>query len=50
MPDEKLIKVISEYIICWMMIEEYNDGYYICDGSFKTSGKYPEDFKEKESL
>ncbi len=50
MSDEKLIKAVSEYMICWMMIEEYNGGYYICDGAFKTSGKYPKDFDAKEDL
>ncbi len=48
MSDDKLIKNITEYMINWMMIEKYKEGYRICDGTFKTCGRYPKDFYREE--
>lgn len=42
--DDKLIIKVKNYMKDWMMIESNDNGFYICDGAFKTSGHFPKDF------
>ncbi len=48
MSDEKLINTVIAYMKDWLMIEETTENYKICDGIFKTCGKYPKDFFTKK--
>lgn len=48
MTDEKLVNTIVTYMKDWLMIEETDEYYHICDGIFKTSGRYPKDFFTKK--
>jgi uncharacterized protein (TIGR02678 family) len=44
MTDDKLVDAVTAYMSDWMMIEETDDNFLICDGTFKTCGRYPRDF------
>lgn len=48
MSDEKLIDTVVMYMKNWMMINETDENYHICDGIFKTCGRYPKDFLVKK--
>lgn len=42
--DEKLILLVKSYMSEWMMLEANGEEFRICDGAFKTSGHFPNDF------
>lgn len=48
--DEKLILLIQAYMKDWMMLEICGEGFYICDGAFKTSGHFPKDFNLSDDI
>ena len=47
MSDEKFTFLVKKYMLAWQLAEERDDGYYLCDGIYKTAGRYPKDFKEE---
>lgn len=48
MTDDKLISTVVTYMTDWLMIEPKDECYCICDGVFKTCGRYPKDFFTKK--
>ena len=47
MSNEKFTFLVKKYMFEWQLAEESEDGYYLCDGIYKTAGRYPKDFKEE---
>ena len=45
--DEKIKDMVIQYLYNWQFIEKSADGYYICDGIYKISGRFPEDYMPK---
>jgi uncharacterized protein (TIGR02678 family) len=48
MDQEKMIKIIEEYMIQWMMLDRSGDGYEILPSAGKFAARYPSDYKEQE--
>lgn len=45
--DEKIKDVVIQYLYNWQFIEKSDKGYYICDGIYKISGCFPQDYTPK---
>lgn len=45
--DERIKDMVIQYLYNWQFIEKADNGYYICDGVYKISGRFPEDYMPK---
>ena len=45
--DDKITDMIINYFYNWQFLENADDGYYICDGIYKISGRFPQDYQSK---
>ena len=43
--DDKFTALVTDYFCDWQFLEKTNNGYFVCDGIYKTAGKFPEDYQ-----
>ena len=48
MSDSKFSELVTGYLMEWQLMEASEDGYALCDGIYKSVGRFPDDYQQKE--